>query len=51
MIMIEEPEKAMQKKTPIEISDLSELRDCINEIPDGTVYSIDLEVIELGQET
>ena len=30
---------------------LNELRDLINSLPEGTVYSLNLEVIELGQET
>ncbi len=39
------------KESATEISSLEELRARINDIPDGTVYSVDLEVIELGQET
>ena len=33
------------------VKDLDELRDLINSLPEGTVYSLNLEVVELGQET
>lgn len=48
--MIEDPEP-IRNDTVMEIKDLDELRDLINNLPEGTVYSINLEVIELGQET
>lgn len=48
--MIEEPEP-IRNDTVMEAKDLDELRDLINSLPEGTVYSINLEVIELGQET
>ena len=48
--MIEDPE-TIRNHTAIEIKDLDELRDLINSLPEGTVYSINLEVMELGQET
>lgn len=51
MIVMEETQKEMKQGSAIEVSSLDELREIINEIPDGTVYSIDLGVIELGQET
>ena len=37
--------------TTMEVKDLDELRDLINSLPEGTVYSLNLEVVELGQET
>ena len=37
--------------TVIEINDLDELKNLINSLPEGTVYSLNLEVVELGQET
>ena len=48
--MIEDPE-TIQNHTTMEVKDLDELRDLINSLPEGTVYSLNLEVIELGQET
>lgn len=48
--MIEDPE-TIRKRTTMEVKDLDELRDLINSLPEGTVYSLNLEVIELGQET
>lgn len=51
MSMTEETQKEVQQGSAIEVSGFDELREIINEIPDGTVYSIDLGVIELGQET
>ena len=51
MIVMEETQKEMRQESAIEVSGLDELREIINEIPDGTVYSIDLGVIEFGQET
>jgi hypothetical protein len=37
--------------TVIETNDLDELKNLINSLPEGTVYSLNLEVVELGQET
>ncbi len=51
MIMIEEEQKEAQSESATEVSGLDALREIINEIPDGTVYSIDLGVIEVGKET
>ena len=51
MIMTENPEKEMKKETAIEVRSPEELRELINEIPEGTVYSIDMGVIRVGQET
>jgi hypothetical protein len=34
----------------IEVQDLEELRRLVDQLPDGTVYSIDMEVISDGQE-
>ena len=51
MIVTERQEMEVMKESATEISRLEELREIINEIPDGTVYSIDLGVIEFGQET
>ncbi len=48
--MIEDPE-TIQNHTTMEVKNLDELRDMINNLPEGTVYSINLEVMELGQET
>ena len=48
--MIEDPE-TIQNHTIMEVKDLDELRDLINSLPEDTVYSINLEVIELGQKT
>ena len=48
--MIEDPEMNRIHTTK-EVKDLDELRDLINSLPEGTVYSLNLEVIELGQET
>ena len=50
MIMIEDPETT-QSNTTIEVKDLDELKDLINGLPEGTVYSLNLEVMELGKET
>lgn len=50
MEMIEDPE-TIRNHTAIEVKDLDELRNLINSLPEGTVYSLSLEVIELGQET
>ena len=41
----------MEKDRALEVRDFDELRELVNEIPDGTVYSIDLGVMRLGQET
>ena len=52
MIMIEEQNtETIQNHTTMEVKDLDELRELINRLPEGTVYSINLEVIELGQKT
>lgn len=52
MIMIEEQNTEMiRNHTTMEVKDLDELKDLINRLPEGAVYSINLEVIELGQET
>ncbi len=51
MIMIEEPAMEMKQETAIEVRNPDELRALINEIPEGTVYSIDMGVIRVGQET
>ena len=51
MIMTENPETEMKQETTIEIRSPEELRELINEIPEGTVYSIDMGVIRVGQET
>ena len=51
MTMIEEPETEMKQKTVIEVRSPDELRELVNEIPEGTVYSIDMGVIRVGQET
>lgn len=51
MIMTENPETEMKQETSIEIRSPEELRELINEIPEGTVYSIDMGVIRVGQET
>ena len=48
--MIEDP-KTIRNHITMEVKDLDELRDLINSLPEGTVYSLSLEVIELGQET
>ena len=48
--MIEDPE-TVQNHTTMEIKDLNELRYLINGLPEGTIYSLNLEVIELGKET
>ena len=48
--MIEDPE-TIQNHTIMEVKDLDELRDLINSLPEGTVYSLNLAVIELGQAT
>ena len=34
----------------IEVLDLEGLRKLVDQLPDGTVYSIDLEVVSDGQE-
>ena len=51
MIRTEKPETEVKQETAIEIRNPDELRELINEIPEGTVYSIDLGVIRVGQET
>lgn len=51
MTMIEEPETEMKQETAIEVRSPDELRELVNEIPEGTVYSIDMGVIRVGQET
>ena len=48
--MIEDPE-TIQNHITMEVKDLDELRDLINSLPEGTVYSLNLGVVELGQET
>lgn len=48
--MIEDPE-TIRNHTAIEIKDLDELKNLINGLHEGTVYSLNLEVIELGKET
>ena len=39
------------RSVTIEVQDLEGLRKLVDQLPDGTVYSIDLEVIKLGQKT
>ena len=51
MIIMEEPEKDIQKERVIEVRDIDELRDLVKKLPEGTVYSLNLEVMSLGQET
>ena len=51
MIMVEDPEKDMQKERVIEVRDIDELRELVKKLPEGTVYSLNLEVISFGQET
>ena len=51
MIEMIEDQETIQNHTVIEINDLDELKNLINSLPEGTVYSINLEVVELGQET
>ena len=51
MIEMIEDQETIQNHTTMEVKDLNELRDLINSLPEGTVYSLNLEVIELGQET
>ena len=51
MTMTENPETEGMKETAIEVRSPDELRELINEIPEGTVYSIDMGVIRGGQET
>ena len=48
--LIEDPE-TIQNHITMEVKDLDELRDLINGLPEGTVYSLNLEVVELGKET
>ena len=48
--LIEDPE-TIQNHITMEVKDLDELRDLINSLPEGMVYSLSLEVIELGKET
>ena len=48
--MIEDQE-TIRNHTTMEVKDLDELRDLINGLPEGTVYSLNLEVMELGKET
>ena len=49
MIEMIEDQETIQNHTTMEVKDL--LRDLINSLPEGTVYSLNLEVVELGQET
>ena len=51
MIEMIEDQETIRNNTTMEVKDLNELRDLINSLPEGTVYSLNLEVIELGQET
>lgn len=51
MIAVKKEPETQQEPSYTEVSELDELREMVNEIPDGTILSIDLEVIELGQET
>ena len=51
MIEMIEDQETIQNHTVIEINDLDELKNLINSLPEGTVYSLNLEVVELGQET
>lgn len=49
MIMIEDQNmETIRNHTTIEVKDPDELREMINKLPEGTVYSINLEVMELG---
>lgn len=49
MTMTENPETEVMKETAIEVRSPDELRELINEIPEGTVYSIDMGVIRVGR--
>lgn len=51
MIEMIEDQETIRKHTTMEVKDLDELRNLINSLPEGTIYSLNLEVIELGQET
>ena len=51
MIEMIEDQETIQNHTTMEVKDLNELRDLINSLPEGTIYSLNLEVIELGKET
>ena len=51
MIMTENPETEVKQETAIEVRSPDELRELINGIPEGTVYSIEMGVIRVGQET
>ena len=48
--LIEDPE-TIQNHITMEVKDLYDQRDLIYSVPEGTVYSLNLEVVELGQET
>jgi hypothetical protein len=57
-MMIETQEMKEAEYTPrhmrpvtIEVQGLEGLRRLVDQLPDGTVYSIDLEVVSDGQET
>ena len=51
MTLTEYPEAEGMKQTAIEVRSPDYLSELINEIPEGTVYSIDMGVIRVGQET
>ena len=51
MIEMIEDQETIQNHTTMEVNDLNELRELINSLPKGTIYSLNLEVVELGQET
>ncbi len=50
MIEMIEDQEMIQNHTTVEVKDMDELRDLINNLPEGTVCSLNLEVVELGQE-
>lgn len=39
-----------RKAITIEVDDLEGLRRLVDELPEGTIYSIDLEVVDDGQD-
>ena len=44
-------DQELQKDTAIEVAGFDKLREHVNNIPDGTIYSVDLsEVIRIGQD-
>lgn len=49
-MMIGQRDTESRKTITIEIDDLEGLRRLIDELPEGTVYSVDMEVVADGQE-